>query len=142
MERCLEHHDRINLTVSQKSVGWHLHHLALTNAVVIGAMHRSNPEEFALEENPTRENVMGRGTIIRGHVRTPDALNPDDNLDLKKIEQAVSHMNNALATWDTINDNAFFIHPFMGKLNKALTLKFMTIHNSHHLKIIDDILGR
>lgn len=35
--------------------------------------------------------------------------------------------------------NAFFEHPLFGVLNKKDTMKFLKMHTTHHLKIIQDI---
>lgn len=104
-------------------------------------MHKSDPTAFELADNPVRENVMGRKTIMRGRVHAPDPLNPSDDRNKPTIEAAFTTMNALLATWDQLDTNSYFTHPHMGKLNKELALNFMTIHNMHHLKIIEEILA-
>ncbi len=141
MRSALQHFDTVNQKISSKSVGWHLHHLCLTNSIVIKSMHKSDPAKFELVDNPVRENVMGRQTIMRGRVEAPDPLNPIDDHNQPAIEAAFSTMNELLESWEQLNTNAYFTHPHMGKLNKELALNFMTIHNMHHLKIIEEILA-
>ncbi len=104
-------------------------------------MLKSDPAKFELVDNPVRENVMGRKTIMRGRVQAPDPLNPPDDGDRVIIAEAFATMNELLETWEHLDDNSYFTHPHMGKLNKELALKFMTIHNMHHLKIIEEILA-
>lgn len=141
MKSALRHYDTVNQKISTKTIGWHIHHLCLTNSIVIKSMHKSDPANFELVDNPVRENVMGRKTIMRGRVQAPDPLNPSDDSELSVIEDAFAAMNELLGTWEHLDANSYFTHPHMGKLNKELALNFMTIHNVHHLKIIEDILA-
>ena len=40
----------------------------------------------------------------------------------------------------SVSNDHYFEHPYLGKLKKKDTIRFLEIHTNHHLKIIDDIL--
>jgi hypothetical protein len=41
---------------------------------------------------------------------------------------------------ENLNKNSHFTHPIFGHLNKKESIRFIEIHNEHHLKIIRDML--
>lgn len=127
--------------ISSKSIGWHLHHLCLTNLAVMHSLKTSDPQSYSEEHNDIRDNVFGRGTIMRGFVQAPDLVNPEDVPLDGKIEALLVKQRAFFSQYDALPEFAYFRHPFMGPLHKQKSLEFMVIHNRHHLSIAEDILS-
>lgn len=141
LESMLPHADKKAESVSKKSIGWHLHHLCLTNLAVMHSLKNSDPATYADEPNEVRENVFRRGTIMRGYVKAPDPVNPEDVNQNERILALIAKQRAFFSQYDLLPDLAYFRHPFMGPLHKKKSLEFMVIHNHHHLSIADDILA-
>lgn len=141
MEQMLTHASLKAESVSSKSIGWHLHHLSLTNLGVLYSLQKSEPGNFTQEKNTIRENVFGRGTILRGAVQAPDSVDPEDVPQQERIKALLEKKRALLSTFDTLHESSYFHHPFMGPLDKKASLEFMVIHNKHHLSIAEEILA-
>ena len=141
IEQLLAHASLKAESVSSKSIGWHLHHLSLTNVGVLYSLHKNEPGNFTEEKNRIRENVFGRGTIRRGVVQAPDAVNPEDVPQEERIKALLEKQRALFSTIDTLPASAYFQHPFMGPLDKKASIEFMVIHNKHHLSIVEEVLA-
>lgn len=140
MGALIERKDFRNTDVSRASVGWHLSHLLKVFHAVYRSMKASNPAEFKKEFSLARTTVFFTGKIPRGKARAPKATVPDENLEKRALELQLHEAKQHLYAFENLPKNAHFPHPFFKQLNKKQTLKFLKIHNEHHLKIVRDIL--
>lgn len=142
LENRIPHLIRENTSVTKASVGWHVEHTLLTINVIIEELKLSNPKEYTSKFSLPKLAVFALNYIPRGKAKAPSVVQPaaDFNMDSLKIQIKSTIANVGLLP--TFNANQYFKHPIFGMLNLKPTIKFLTIHSQHHLKIIDDILKR
>ncbi|GAK89213.1 hypothetical protein JCM19297_3737 [Nonlabens ulvanivorans] len=132
--------DTINLEVSEASVAWHMDHIYLMVNQLHKALEYSDESIYKADSNQTRDYVFNSNTLPRGKVTAPESVRPAENVTINTLQM---HYEEALATvekFPTLAENKHFNHPILGTMNRDETIKFLTIHTEHHLKIIRDIL--
>ncbi|MEM8525561.1 MAG: DinB family protein [Bacteroidota bacterium] len=132
--------DSENLEVSEAAISWHIDHIFLVVNQIYKALEQSEESNYKSEFNMIRAYVFTFNTIPRGRATAPEAVRPKANVDLDTIQM---HYDQALTTVEKLSNlpaKKHFNHPVFGTLNRDKTIKFLTIHTEHHLKIIRDIL--
>ncbi|GAK94869.1 hypothetical protein JCM19298_1699 [Nonlabens ulvanivorans] len=132
--------DTINLEVSEASVAWHMDHIYLMVNQLHKALEYSDESIYKADSNQTRDYVFNSNTLPRGKVTAPESVRPAENVTINTLQM---HYEEALATvekFPTLAEKKHFNHPILGTMNRDETIKFLTIHTEHHLKIIRDIL--
>lgn len=132
--------DTINLEVSEASVAWHMDHIYLMVNQLHKALKYSDESNYKVDSNKTRDYVFASNTLPRGKVTAPESVTPKGNITINTLQM---HYNEALATVEklpALAEKKHFNHPILGTMNRDETIKFLTIHTEHHLKIIRDIL--
>jgi hypothetical protein len=130
----------LNPNVSRSSVGWHIEHALLTLNVIIDAIKRSNPAEYKWSFNVKRTFVFIMNKIPRGRVQAPAVVRPKTNFDIHTLNRHIAHSRANLKMLEDVDGNAFFEHPFLGKMNKSPAIRFLRLHTAHHVHIIRDIV--
>ena len=130
--------------VSAWSPAEHLDHLAkVTESVVLVLGDPDAP--------PRRRgiNLVGRvvllvGWIPRGIGKTPERLS-GTRASADEIEAALARVSAAFDAlpFDRLGTSRVPVvrHPRFGGLTPPQALRFLAVHNAHHLKIVDDILA-
>ncbi len=140
LENHIKHFDSLDKSVSDVNVGWHICHTLMACIGIIKALEKSNPKDYKFDFVPLRILVFTLGKIPRGKGKAPKPAQPKPTFTKENIEENLKNCHTVLSNIDAIPDEHFFKHHVFGNLKKAKTLKFITIHNEHHLKIIRDIL--
>ncbi|HVE71043.1 MAG TPA: DinB family protein [Thermoanaerobaculia bacterium] len=87
--------------------------------------------------------VLGLGWIPRGIGKAPERL-AGKQCTLEELQSRWERVSAALESVDTAAVDGARIrnvpHPRFGGLTPAQALRFVTVHNEHHLKIVGDIL--
>ena len=134
--------DTINLEVSEASIAWHMDHIYLMVNQLYKALEYSDESNYKAESNKTRDYVFTSNTLPRGKVTAPASVRPAENVTINTLQM---HYDEALATVEKLPmlaEKKHFNHPILGTMNRDETIKFLTIHTEHHLKIIRDILKK
>lgn len=140
LEEHLKNADKINLSVSQKGVDWHIDHtLRVINGVGI-ALKTSNPDTYKWKFNWVRTYIFLIGYIPRGKGRAPKSVVAHEEIQIENLKKNLLSAKEILQEIDTLPSNSNFKHPYFGILNLKMTIKFLRIHTRHHLKIMDDIV--
>lgn len=132
--------DKVNPSISEASVGWHLEHSLLVIKQITATVAQSNPALFKSKFNLSRFFIFLSKTIPRGKAKAPKVVIPAVDITLDSLEASLANTYQAVAYLKDCQDNQYFMHPFFGQLNKKQTIYFLAIHTNHHLKIIRDIL--
>lgn len=136
----IEQKDIKNTNVSNASVGWHLAHLLKIHQEVYKAMKSSNPTNFKKKFSLARIMIFFTGKIPRGKAKAPKASLPEANFTFRDLELQLHQAKQDLFGFENLPKNAHFPHPYFNQLNTKQTIKFLGIHNEHHLKIVREIL--
>jgi hypothetical protein len=132
--------DTKNLEVSEAAVAWHIDHIFLMVNQLHKALKYSDESNYKAESNATRDYVFTNNTLPRGKVTAPESVSPKGTITSNTLQM---HYDEALATVEKLPmlaEKKHFNHPILGTMNRDETIKFLTIHTEHHLKIIRDIL--
>ena len=142
LESNIANSDTVNTDVSAASAAWHIEHCLLVLNGVIEATRNSSPADYKWKFNFTRLVVYTMNKFPRGKAKAPDRVRPVGVIDIERLRKSIEMVRPKIEILNTLKPNNFFLHPYFGKLNLKNTVKFLEIHTNHHLKIINDILGK
>ena len=123
-------------------------HLDHTYKVSMSIVRRITDEDA--KPSPRGINLIGRvilmlGWIPRGRGKTPPRLSGEVCTGAH-IEEALARLDQALGALPmdavTASRSPIVPHPLFGGLTPSQALRFIVVHTKHHLRIVDDILGR
>ena len=125
--------------VSNWTVGQQIYHSLKATATIAQSVTDSEPG--AEKPNPSflRFVVLTLGRIPRGKGKAPKASQPMGQPTVDELQEMVGKAKEALAEAAQAPPNAFWRHFKFGVLPRDNALKFIDIHNRHHLRIIQDI---
>ena len=132
--------DKENLQVSRASVGWHLEHLLLIINGSLKGLTMTNPQDYKPKFSIKKFVFLNFGMIPRGKINAPKQFIPLETPTKENIEKLLNLAKERLEAVKSLSSKSYITHPFLGDLDKKTTLKFLSLHTNHHLKIIDDIL--
>ncbi|WP_452232317.1 DUF1569 domain-containing protein [Lacinutrix sp. MEBiC02595] len=142
LESHLENHTISNPKVSKSDIAWHIDHsLKVINSVVI-SLQKSDPNTFENNFSFLGKVFFALGFFPRGKAKAPKYVKPPEVI-LK--EDLITQLQLAKTNVSIIGDldkNAYFKHPLFGHINKKRVSKFLVLHTTHHLKIIEDIMKK
>jgi hypothetical protein len=130
-----------NFGISKSNVGWHIEHSLLTIIGVTKVVLRSNPKNYKWKFKLSRLLIFAFGKISRGKAKAPDVVVPKNEITENQLLSNIELTRKLILELKSISNNHYFEHPYLGKLKKKDTIRFLEIHTNHHLKIIDDILN-
>jgi hypothetical protein len=128
-------------SVSNGSVGWHIAHSILVIIKMITAMEKSDSVAFKSKFSFLKWAMFTFKKIPRGKRKAPATVQPPEQYEANYFDDLFKKVEEKLNILKTIPPNANVLHPALGLINKAEALKFLMVHNKHHLKIIKDILA-
>lgn len=141
----LEHHisssDLINLQVSQSTVGWQIEHSLLTINGIVRAVQQSNPKDYNWKFSLMKLVVLAMKKIPRGKAKAPKVVVPKAAINSDDLQLHLTKTRDDIKALETVSKDHFFEHPYFGKLKLKETIRFLEIHTSHHLNIIEDIVN-
>jgi hypothetical protein len=140
LETKITHREKTNNTVSDASVGWHIHHSQLVVLQIILALERSNPESYRWKFNLNRFFVYTLNKIPRGRGKAPESVKPKEQADAAKMNKTFEILKARLPLLDALQPNNYFKHPYFGDLNVKAAIKMLKIHTKHHIDIVNDII--
>ena len=132
--------EKENLAISKSNIGWHIEHSLLTLNGVIKFLTHSNPKDYKWKFNFIRIIVLKTGKIPRGKAKAPQIVVPKDTISKTQLLANLEQTRKLILELETISNDHYFEHPFLGKLKKKAAIRFLEIHTNHHLKIIEDII--
>lgn len=124
--------------LSNWSIGMHIEHCGLTMLGICDQLSRSQPPRPG-GFNMVRTLMLFTGWIPRGRAKAPQPVLPQPQPPVEALHQLIEQSRQALARTEPLADEKWFAHPMLGPMSKRQTLRFIAVHNHHHLKIIRDI---
>ena len=80
------------------------------------------------------------GRIPRGRGKSPDQAIPSGGVSREELESMLTESERWLEEARQVSEDHWYRHFAFGVLDRDRTLKFIGIHNRHHLRIVRDIL--
>ena len=142
LENKIAHLNAFDEKISKSNVAWHIDHSLKVILAVSAALKKSNPSDYQWKFNFKRQLVYTIGFIPRGRGKAPKAVQSFDDISKETIEQQLKEASIALEEIQLLEENSHFEHPYFGSINLQSTLKFLKLHTHHHLKIMNDIIGK
>ena len=142
LETKIPHHEKLNQKASHASIGWHIEHSLLTLNGITDFLIKSNPNDYKWKFNFIRIVVLTMGKIPRGRAKSPEVVQPKENIDKNSLLIHIIETRNKINELKTLSKDRYFEHPFFGKLKLQQTINFLEIHTKHHLDIIEDIINK
>jgi hypothetical protein len=141
LEAHLSNHEATNLQVSQSTVGWQIEHSLLTINGIVSAVQKSNPKDYQWKFSFIKIIILATKKIPRGKAKAPKVVVPKAAINSDDLQLHLTKTRGAIKALETVSKDHFFEHPYFGKLKLKETIRFLEIHTSHHLKIIEDIVN-
>jgi hypothetical protein len=129
-----------NSEISKSNVGWHVEHSLLTIIGVTKVVLRSNPKDYKWKFKLSRILIFTLGKIPRGKAKAPEVVVPKNDITETLLLSNIELTRKLILELKSISNDHYFEHPYLGKLKKKDTIRFLEIHTNHHLKIIEDII--
>lgn len=132
--------DRRNESVSKWSVGMHIHHSILVGLGIAERLEASNPGGSKPSFSLLRSTVFLTRTIPRGRGKASESVIPDESPQRDEIIEGLQVAGQVEARISRMPRSKWWKHGIFGVMDPRGALKFIEVHNHHHLKIIEDIL--
>jgi len=142
LENQVDNYEKINSTISQSSIGWHLDHSLLVINGIINQVKNSNPNEYHWKFNWKRTYIKTINKIPRGKGKAPKIVQPTETTSIETLQTKIALAKKNIQELEHLPPNSHFVHPYFGNLNLKTTLWFLELHTKHHLKIIFDISNK
>lgn len=129
-----------NSEISKSNVGWHIEHSLLTIIGVTKVVLRSNPKDYKWKLKMSRILIFTLGKFPRGKAKAPEVVVPKNDITETLLLSNIELTRKLILEIKSVSNDHYFEHPYLGKLKKRDTIRFLEIHTNHHLKIIEDII--
>ena len=126
--------------VSKWSVGMHVQHCGLAMNEVCRSLVSSEGPPPPSGFNLVTSAIFLTGRIPRGRGKSPEQAIPGEGVTPDELETILGESERWLEKVGQVSADHWFRHFAFGVLDRERTLKFIRIHNRHHLRIVQDIL--
>lgn len=140
IEDALQHVDKVNLSVSNRGVDWHLEHSLKIIASICNTLVASDPKNYKPKFSLVKYYILWTGKIPRGKARSPKPFNNKEEINRAALAELFTEAKKALENIEGLPEHSHFPHPLFGDLKLSEAKKFIVIHTDHHLKIMEDII--
>ncbi len=127
--------------VSEWSIGMHVHHCCLAMIRVCQSLTASTPPPLRSRFSLVTTIVFSSGRIPRGRGRSPDVALPRQDVSPAELRTLLDQCERLLIEAPDLDPKTWFRHFAFGVLDRDKALRFIHIHNRHHLRIISDIMA-
>ncbi len=130
-----------NEKVSKWSVGMQIEHCLVGTRGICSALVNSKPYTGKIKKGLLRRIIFLAGIIPRGRGKAPDAAIPNEQTTESGLRELLAEAGMSAPKAAESDCDCWWKHPLFGAMKRDEALKFVEIHNKHHLKIISDILS-
>lgn len=139
LEKYIAKQEVLNTAISASSVGWHIEHSLLVIDVVIEDLQKSNAANYKWKLNFNRLYVFTLNRIPRGKAKARSIVAPKI-YNLESLKAHLLSSSESIKNLTIVPADKYLAHPVMGHLKLKDAIKFLNIHTTHHLKIIEDLI--
>jgi hypothetical protein len=132
--------EKTNSKITHSNVGWQIDHSLRVIRAIAKQLEDSNPSDFKSTFSFPKFIVMTTKHIPRGKAKAPKAVQNENQITEESIREFLEKTKTQIDKIEGLDKNSYFPHPLFGHLNKKEAIRFIGIHNEHHLKIIRDML--
>lgn len=125
--------------VSKWSIGMHVHHCALGMIGICEAVLASSPPPPPSRFSAPRAFIFATGRIPRGRGKAPEAAHPSPEIRPDELHTLLDRSDELIARVREAEPRQWWQHFAFGAMDRDETLRFIGIHNRHHLRIVADI---
>ncbi len=126
-------------TQSDWSVGVHIHHCRLAMIRISQSLIVSIPPPPRSRFSLRTTRILMTGRIPRGRARAPEVVLPREDITPAELLTLLDQSKRILTKVNQLDSRTWFRHFAFGVLKRDRALRFICIHNQHHLSIISDI---
>ncbi|TDI84345.1 MAG: DUF1569 domain-containing protein [Caldithrix sp.] len=130
-----------NEKVSKWTVGMQIEHCLLGTRGICSALVKSKPNAGKIKKGFLRRIIFLTGTIPRGRGKSPDAALPNEQTTESELRELLAEASLSAQKAAESDCDCWWKHFAFGVMKRDEALRFVEIHNKHHLKIISDILS-
>ena len=131
-----------NEKISKWSVGMQIEHCLLGTRGICSALANSKPYTGKIKKGFLRRIIFLTGIIPRGRGKAPDAALPNEESIESGLRDLLAEARLSTQKVAETDCACWWEHFRFGVMKRDEALKFVSIHNKHHLKIISDILSK
>lgn len=128
-------------SISRWGVGMHVQHCLIAMVAFLEGLLQSSPPMPVRQFSLRKLIVFMTGKIPRGRAKAPKISRPDPDVCLDELKELHEKIDLLLKEVRLLDKDAWCAHPYFGPLGRDEVLKFIVIHNNHHLGIIRDIVA-
>ena len=142
LHSCISSADAADKSISEWTVGQHIEHCCLGMKFLCETLIScSTPPPRS--KHPIRAFLMlASGRIPRGRGNAPKAALPsEDTADSERLEGLLENSRRLVRRSLDCSPKSWVKHFVFGVLKRNQVLKFISVHNRHHLRIIADIVS-
>ncbi|TXB66646.1 hypothetical protein FRY74_00240 [Vicingus serpentipes] len=140
LEKVIPSANKINLSVSDKRVDWHIDHSLKVIIYTSKALIASNPEDYKWKFNKWRFIIFIKGSFPRGKAKAPKRVTPKEIITTTEIQEQLAEAKELVINLKNLPKKSNFEHPIFGMLKRDKSITFIGMHTQHHINIINDIL--
>jgi hypothetical protein len=141
MSAFVEYAEHQEDSVSGWTVGQQIEHCCLTMRAVGEALSRTSDLPGRTKLTIVARRIFKAGSIPRGRAKAPTQVQPGTTPSPEDLRRSIEKARAAVAVIDPDDEAGTFEHPYFGSLNREQAIRFIELHNAHHLAIVEDILG-
>ena len=130
-----------NEKVSKWSVGMQIEHCLLGTTGICSVIVNSKPYTGKIKKGFWRRLIFLTGIIPRGRGKSPNAVIPNDQISESELRELLAEASLSAQKAAESDCDCWWKHFAFGVMKRDEALKFVEIHNKHHLKLISDILS-
>ncbi|MBP9838588.1 MAG: DinB family protein [Proteobacteria bacterium] len=127
--------------ISTWSIAEHIDHSLKVHNNILNAIKEGKNDENYIPLKLIGRVVLLTNFIPRGKAKTPEKVAPDKK-DNSRLLTDLADTKSTFNNFDAkdLEKQMFINHPVFGSLNPQQWIRFLYIHQYHHLKIIREIL--
>lgn len=141
LEKNISNANKIDQSISQRGVDWHIDHSLKVIIGVIKSLIKSEEKDYKWKFNFIRLVCLTLAYFPKGKAKAPKVVNNREEIQLADLSSQLQLVKELLANKSKLKPQSNFKHPYFGLLNLKQSQRFLAIHTKHHLKIIEEIIN-